>query len=229
MLARSGPHHLVRLARATGTPSCRSSLGFALPVGSTLMPASQKITRNADGEARPVARHAERGPVAFKGRQLRQPRRRAANCWTRPPSPCRTHRGEAEAARCLRGVANLGAACALGAASIGHGPGAPSAFGLGRFAYRRGAISAISGLLRGEAATATTAASVRGATEPRPGPGAGVMTRRPRSEGGRACGVDSNSVIPANCAALAVRESTAWYRVRASSTWRGLRVEGGAL
>ena len=193
------------------------------------MPASQKIARNADGEARPVGRHTERGPVAFKGRQLRQPRRRAANCWTRPPSPCRTHRGEAEAARCLRGVANLGAACALGAASIGHGPGAPSAFGLGRFAYRRGTISAISGLLRGEAATATTAASVRGATEPRPGPGAGVMTRRPRSEGGRACGVDSNSVIPANCAALAVRESTAWYRVRASSTWRGLRIEGGAL
>ena len=193
------------------------------------MPASQKNARNADGEARPVARHTERGPVAFKGRQLRQPRRRAANGWTRPPSPCRTHRGEAEAARCLRGVANLGAACALGAASIGHGPGAASAFGLGRFASRRGVISAYlrGGLLRGEAATATTAAaSVRGATEPRPGPGAGVVTRRPRPEGGRACGVDSNSVIPANCAALAVRESTAWYRVRASSTWRGSRVEG---
>ena len=192
------------------------------------MPASQKNARDADGEARPVARHTERGPVAFKGRQLRQPRRRAANGWTRPPSPCRTHRGEAEAARCLRGVANLGAACALGAASIGHGPGAASAFGLGRFASRRGVISAYlrGGLLRGEAATATAAASVRGATEPRPGPGAGVVTRRPRPEGGRACEVDSNSVIPANCAALAVRESTAWYRVRASSTWPGSRVEG---
>ena len=52
---------------------------------------------------------------------------------------------------------------------------------------------------------------------------------RPRPEDGRvcgACGVDSYSVLPANCAALAVRESTAWYRVRASSTWRGSRVKG---
>ena len=57
VLARSGPHHLVRLARATGTPSCRSSLGFALPLGSTLVPASQNDARNADG------RGAPRGPL----------------------------------------------------------------------------------------------------------------------------------------------------------------------
>jgi hypothetical protein len=59
VLARSGPHHLVRLARATGTPSCRSSLGFALPLGSTLVPASQNDARNADGRGAPRGPHTE--------------------------------------------------------------------------------------------------------------------------------------------------------------------------
>ena len=79
-VARSGPHRLARIARARGTRwRCRSS-GSAL--GSP-PPASQNNAPKADGEARPWP-GASRGPVAFKGRQLRRPERRAASCWARP-------------------------------------------------------------------------------------------------------------------------------------------------